>query len=46
MAEKLRNWKEIEVGFIVDKPGDAKDYRTGDWRSMKPVYDKDRCIGK
>jgi pyruvate ferredoxin oxidoreductase delta subunit len=39
-----RTAKEIEVGFIVDKPGGAKGYRTGDWRSMKPSYDKERCI--
>lgn len=42
MAEKTS--KDISVGFIVDKPGEAKTYRTGDWRSQKPVYDKDRCI--
>ncbi len=42
MADK--NWKEIEVGFVVDKPGRAKEYCTGDWRSQKPVYDRHRCI--
>lgn len=42
MAE--RTWKEIETGFIVDTPGGAKAYRTGDWRSQKPQYDRDRCV--
>ncbi len=36
--------KDVTIGFIVDTPGGAKAYRTGDWRSMKPVYDKDRCV--
>lgn len=42
MAEKT--WKDIEKGFIVENPGCAKEYRTGDWRSMKPIYNKDRCV--
>lgn len=39
-----RTASEIGVGFIVDTPGGAKSYRTGDWRSQKPLYDKERCI--
>lgn len=42
MAEQT--WKDIETGFIVGTPGGARSYRTGDWRSQWPKYDKDRCI--
>lgn len=42
MAEMT--WKDIKPGFVVDKPGGAKKYRTGDWRSQKPIYDQDRCV--
>lgn len=42
MAEKT--WKDIKPGFVVDTPGGAKSYRTGDWRSAWPVYDKERCV--
>lgn len=41
MAEKT--WKDIETGFVV-KPGGARNYCTGDWRSQKPSYNRDRCV--
>ncbi len=37
-------WKEIPVGCVVDEPGNARDYKTGDWKSQKPVVDTDKCI--
>ncbi len=36
--------KDIEIGAIVTEPGNARQYRTGDWRSQKPIYDFNRCI--
>jgi pyruvate ferredoxin oxidoreductase delta subunit len=38
------SWKELNVGCVIDEPGNAASYRTGDWRSQRPVYIKDRCI--
>jgi pyruvate ferredoxin oxidoreductase delta subunit len=29
---------------VIMKPGTAKEYETGSWRSMRPVVDKDKCI--
>ena len=37
-------WKELNVGCVIDKPGNAAVYRTGDLRSQRPVYNQDRCI--
>jgi pyruvate ferredoxin oxidoreductase delta subunit len=37
-------WKDIKPGFLVSTPGGAKGYRTGDWRSQQPEYNKDRCV--
>jgi pyruvate ferredoxin oxidoreductase delta subunit len=37
-------WKDLNVGCVIDEPGNAASYRTGDWRSQRPVYDKDKCI--
>jgi pyruvate ferredoxin oxidoreductase delta subunit len=37
-------WKDLEIGCIITEPGNASQYRTGDWRSQKPVYDFSRCI--
>jgi len=42
--ESELTWKDLEIGAIVTEPGNAIQYKTGDWRSQRPVYDFDRCI--
>ena len=37
-------WKDLEIGSIVTEPGNASQYKTGDWRSQRPTYDFSRCI--
>ena len=37
-------WKELKVGCVIDEPGNAAVYRTGDWRSQRPIYNKGKCI--
>jgi pyruvate ferredoxin oxidoreductase delta subunit len=41
-AEEITS-KDVEIGSIVTEPGNASEYRTGDWRSRRPVVDKDKC---
>ena len=36
-------WKDLEIGSIATEPGNASQYKTGDWRSQKPIVDKDKC---
>jgi pyruvate ferredoxin oxidoreductase delta subunit len=43
-AENELTWKDLEIGCIVTEPGNARVYRTGDWRSQKPNYDFSRCL--
>ncbi|UCD83360.1 MAG: 4Fe-4S binding protein [Deltaproteobacteria bacterium] len=43
-SDKPLGWKDIEVGAIVTEPGGARQYRTGDWRSQRPVWDRSKCI--
>ena len=31
-------WKELEIGLIITEPGNASEYRTGDWRTQKPTF--------
>ncbi len=38
------SWKELEPGFVVTEPGTAREYKTGDWRSSRPVWDESKCI--
>jgi pyruvate ferredoxin oxidoreductase delta subunit len=37
-------WRELEVGNVVTEPGNAQEYKTGDWRSQRPVFDQTKCI--
>jgi pyruvate ferredoxin oxidoreductase delta subunit len=32
------NWKEITRAGIIYDAGNAEDFETGSWRSMKPVF--------
>ena len=43
-SESELTWKDLEIGSIATGPGSARLYRTGDWRSQKPIYDFNRCI--
>lgn len=36
-------WKDIEVGNIVTEAGNASLRRTGDWRSERPIVDREKC---
>lgn len=42
MSEK--SWKEVPIGGLIVEPGNSKVYKTGSWRSFKPVWHEDRCI--
>lgn len=37
------SWKEVTPGGVITESGNASDFRTGDWRSMKPVWNSEKC---
>lgn len=37
------HYEDLPKGGIVRSSGNAETYRTGDWRSQKPVIDFDKC---
>ncbi len=41
---KQPGWKEIPIGGMVIGKGLARKYKTGSWKSFKPVWHKDICI--
>lgn len=43
IEEKKKSVKEIPQGDILEA-GTAKDFLTGDWRTKKPVWNKEKCI--
>jgi pyruvate ferredoxin oxidoreductase delta subunit len=36
-------WKDMEVGNVITEAGNASLHRTGDWRTERPVMDKEKC---
>lgn len=43
MAE-LKGWKDIPIGGLIIEPASSKNFKTGSWRVMRPVYDRSKCI--
>jgi len=37
-------WKDLEIGCAVSSPGNASQYKTGDWRSLRPIVEFEKCI--
>jgi pyruvate ferredoxin oxidoreductase gamma subunit len=44
VKESWPSWQELVPGFVVTEPGNARSYRTGDWKAQCPVFNHDRCI--
>ena len=45
MSEKrLKGWKELNIGAVIDEPGNSEEYETGAWSPNKAFWHKDRCI--
>ena len=44
VKESWPSWQELTPGYVVTEPGNARSYRTGDWRAQCPVFNHDRCI--
>lgn len=36
-------WKDITPGGTITSSGNAETFKTGDWRSMRPVWLQDKC---
>ncbi|MBT4824414.1 4Fe-4S binding protein [Candidatus Woesearchaeota archaeon] len=41
---KLKTYKEIPIGGLIEKAGSSVEFKTGDWKAFKPVWDKEKCI--
>ena len=40
----LKTWQEIPIGGLILEAGNAETYKTGDWRSMRPIINLEKCI--
>ncbi len=37
------SWKDITKGGVITSAGNAELFKTGDWRSMRPVWNQEKC---
>lgn len=37
-------WQELNFGCMVFAAGNAANYKTGSWKSQRPVWDNAKCI--
>ncbi len=42
MKKKLKSWQELPLGLSLEA-GTSENFETGDWRSDKPIWDKEKC---
>lgn len=42
--DRPMNWKELPAGCLIDEAATSLRFKTGDWRSMRPVWDSEKCI--
>ena len=40
----MKTWKEIPPGGLILEAGNASTYKTGGWRTYRPVWDEKKCI--
>lgn len=40
---KLKGWRELPCGAIIIDPSAVKENKTGAWRSVRPVLNREKC---
>jgi len=43
-TEEPMTSKEMPVAGLITDAGNSKKFKTGDWRTYRPVWDKEKCI--
>ena len=42
-SESKPGWRQLARGAVVVEPGSAKQFKTGDWRTKKPILQESKC---
>ena len=43
MSKRL-GWQEMPIGGMIVEAGNSDEYKTGGWRTYKPVFTEERCV--
>lgn len=41
---KYKSWKEFPIGNVIPEPATSLEYKTGKWRTFKPVINQEKCV--
>jgi pyruvate ferredoxin oxidoreductase delta subunit len=41
---QLKKYQELNLGGNINQGGTAAEFKTGDWRSTRPVHNPENCI--
>ena len=41
--DKTTPWQDLTPGGTIYQSGNAMEFKTGDWRSIKPIYLSEKC---
>jgi pyruvate ferredoxin oxidoreductase delta subunit len=39
-----KGWKDLPKGGLILEAGNAMEYKTGGWRTFRPIRDEKKCI--
>ena len=37
------SWRDITPGGVIYESGNAVNFKTGDWRTMRPIFIQEKC---
>ena len=37
------SWRAVPIGGNILEPGTGAEYKTGSWRSARPIWDAEKC---
>ncbi|MDI6703855.1 MAG: 4Fe-4S binding protein [bacterium] len=43
MSLKTKGWRELPIGGLILEGGTSEMYKTGGWRSLKPIWSEEKC---
>ena len=43
-CQRLVDWQELAKGCLIPAPATSLNFKTGDWRSDRPVWSEEKCI--
>lgn len=42
--EPNAGWRDLPIGAVIPKGGTSRQFTTGDWRTIRPVWSPEKCI--